>query len=129
MDDMDFILADLERPESLHRHAEHCTGDLTGRYLEFLAASMPHDPGDEERMHELFWRILKKQAADGTFNKRDDDPSAHFGAGGKVFVGLLRYHLRTGNAKALAAAQRIAAYVFANMDKFGHYGCGEGGPS
>ena len=34
MDSLDFIMVDLERPETLTRHADFCTGDLTGRYLD-----------------------------------------------------------------------------------------------
>ena len=69
MDDMDFIMADLERPESFQRHADQCTGDLTGRYLEFLASSMPLDGSDEERMHELFWRALKCKSSSGPIGR------------------------------------------------------------
>jgi len=36
-DSMDFIMMDLERPEGRTRHAYWCTGDLTGRLLEFLS--------------------------------------------------------------------------------------------
>ena len=39
LDSMDFIMMDLERPDNYSRHAHHCTGDLTGRLLEFLSCS------------------------------------------------------------------------------------------
>ena len=32
----DQFVMDLERPDGVHRHAHWCTGDLTGRLLEFL---------------------------------------------------------------------------------------------
>ncbi len=38
MDSMDFIMMDLERPAGYSRHAYWCTGDLTGRLLEFLSS-------------------------------------------------------------------------------------------
>ena len=39
LDSLDFIMIDLERPEGSSRHASWCTGDLTGRLLEFLSVS------------------------------------------------------------------------------------------
>ena len=110
MDSMDFILADLERSEALHRHAEHCTGDLTGRYLEFLAASMPHDRSDEERMEEFFLRILKCQSVAGPMG-RDGGGRKDF-ITSKIFPGLLRYYLQTGNGKALTLARQMADDIF-----------------
>ena len=37
LDSLDFIMIDLERPQSEHRQAFQCAGDLTGRLLEFLS--------------------------------------------------------------------------------------------
>ena len=39
MHKLDFIMMDLERPLLSHRHADWCTGDLSGRVLEFLSAA------------------------------------------------------------------------------------------
>ena len=123
-DDMDFIMADLEQPEAIHRHAQHCTGDLTGRYFEFLAASMPHDRSDEDRMEELFWRILKCQAPFGPCRKVV--PGSTTAAESKLTIAFLRYYLQTGNGKALVAARQTAEYIFPFTPADGDYGCGFG---
>ena len=69
MDSLDFVMADLERPDTLRRHADGCTGDLTGRYLDFLSASMHIDPSDGDRLQALIERILKCQAPNGAFGR------------------------------------------------------------
>ena len=129
LDNMDFILIDLEQPVSIRRHADFCCGDLSGRYLEMLAVSMPHDRTDEDRMHELFTRILKCQTRRGPFGKpfmpesgKSDEElaftnAAHaFGTASKLFMGLLRYYLQTGNSKALTGARQNAEFLFKQMD-------------
>ena len=61
MDDMNFILMDLERPEQSSRHAHWCAGDLTGRTLEFLSTADGVDGVTDERLPEMFNRILNTQ--------------------------------------------------------------------
>ena len=123
MDNLDFVLNDLEHPESIRRHADMCNGDLTGRYLEFLSRSLHHDAQDEERLHLLFNRILKCKTRLGPagriFNEESDasvreDP---FAVSSKLFIGALRYYLESGDSKALQLAVDMAEYVFINMDK------------
>ncbi|MFA6716255.1 MAG: beta-L-arabinofuranosidase domain-containing protein [Victivallaceae bacterium] len=134
MDDMDFIMMDIERPEAFHRHADFCTGDLTGRYLEFLAVSMPHDKSDENRMHELFWRLLKCQSPSGPIGRvfvqdlctKDTLYNSSDGVTNKLFMGLLQYYLYTGNGKALDAAGKTAEYIFNFTNPCNHYGCNTG---
>ena len=119
MDSLDFIMVDLERPETLTRHADFFTGDLTGRYLDFLAASAHLAPSDNDRMQALFTRILKCQARNGTFGivpgVYENEPA--WVASSKVFIGLLRYYQQTGDPKALTAAQRNAEFFFAHLDR------------
>lgn len=115
LDSLDFILADLERPATLIRHADFCTGDLSGRYLDFLAAGQHIDAADADRMHRLFERILANQQPNGTFVGEGHARQGVWDAAYKLFMGLLRYYLRTGNGKALVAAQRNADYIFANL--------------
>ena len=123
LDSLDFIMVDLERPETLTRHADFCNGDLTGRYLQFLAASAHLEPSDHDRMQALFARILKCQAPNGAFGRvymqdMGISPDAlAWGASYKLFVGFLRYYLATGDPKALTAAQRNAEYFFSNIDQ------------
>ena len=60
LDSLDFIMMDLERPDGTHRHAYQCTGDLTGRLLEFLAHADGVDGQHDERLPGLFERILRQ---------------------------------------------------------------------
>jgi hypothetical protein len=123
MDSLDFIMVDLERPETLTRHADFCTGDLTGRYLDLLAASAHLEPSDGDRMQGLFTRILKCQAPNGAFGRvqvQDMGVSKDelaWSASSKVFMGLLRYYQETGDPKALTAARGNAEFFFANLDR------------
>ncbi|MEA4890507.1 MAG: glycoside hydrolase family 127 protein [Clostridiaceae bacterium] len=99
-----------------------CTGDLTGRYLEMLARSMDHDTHDEERLHQLFNRILKCKThlgpvgldfIEGLDNPAKADP---FSVGAKTFVGSIRYYLQTGEGKALQLAIDTAEYFLARIE-------------
>jgi len=123
LDSLDFIMVDLERPNTLTRHADFCSGDLTGRYLQFLAASAHLEPSDHDRMQALFARIMKCQAPNGAFGRvhvQDMGISPEglaWGAAYKLFIGLLRYYQETGDPKALTAAQKNAEYFFSNFDK------------
>jgi len=118
LDSLDFIMVDLERPNTLTRHADFFTGDLTGRYLDFLSASAHLEPSDHDRMQALFTRMLACQAPNGTFGRVPGvytEPA--WMAASKVFIGLLSYYKETGDPKALAAARRNAEFFFANLDR------------
>jgi len=123
MDSLDFIMVDLERPETLTRHADFCTGDLTGRYLDLLAASAHLEPSDHDRMQALFMRILKCQAPNGAFGRvhiedmGGSSDALAWSASSKVFIGLLRYYQETGDPQALTAARGNAEFFFANLDR------------
>ena len=122
MDSLDFIMVDLERPETLTRHADFCTGDLTGRYLDFLAASATSNRPTTIECRRCS-RILKCQAPNGAFGRvqvQDMGVSSDelaWVASSKVFIGLLRYYQETGDPKALTAARRNAEFFFANLDR------------
>jgi len=73
LDSMDFIMMDLERPEGHHRHAYQCAGDLTGRLLEFLSHAEGVDGQHDERLPELFERILRQRRPSGLFGRILDD--------------------------------------------------------
>jgi len=62
-DSLDFIMLDLERPEGRTRHAHWCTGDLTGRLLEFLSCAEGIDGKSDPRLKGLFERILSQRRA------------------------------------------------------------------
>ncbi len=61
LNNLDFIMMDLEKPEGKVRHAYQCTADLTGRTIEFLsrAHKVMANP-DDTRLHELFHRMMLK---------------------------------------------------------------------
>ena len=72
LDSMDFIMMDLERPDLCHRHAHWCTGDLTGRLLEFLSHAEGVDGRTDPRLPELFERILRQRRPSGAIGRRRD---------------------------------------------------------
>jgi hypothetical protein len=121
LDSLDFIMIDLERPEGSSRHASWCTGDLTGRLLEFLSISEGVDGKSDPRLGALFERILKQRRPSGLFSRFHDrsggPPEGHFLAGsGRLFPGLVRYHELTGDSRALDAATGLAARLWSVRD-------------
>jgi hypothetical protein len=127
MDSMDFVLADLERPDTYRRGADFCTGDLTGRYLEMLARSMHHDGSDRERLDELFYRILKCRTKEGPVGRTITSSDLEswvpfelervFGVSYKLFNGLIHYYLTTGDGKALDLAWDQGVYFYKHLDE------------
>ncbi|MCY2994276.1 MAG: twin-arginine translocation signal domain-containing protein [Planctomycetota bacterium] len=73
-DSLDFIMLDLERPEGRSRHAHWCTGDLTGRLLEFLSCTEGIDGKSDPRLKGLFERVLSQRRPSGLFGKLPDKP-------------------------------------------------------
>jgi len=121
MDSMDFILMDLERPAGCSRHAHWCTGDLTGRLLEFLSCAEQVDGKSDARLDGLFERILKQRRPSGLFSRYHDQATnaseEHFRAGsGRLFPGLVRYCELTGDERALQAAEGLAARLWSRRD-------------
>ncbi|MCY2989390.1 MAG: hypothetical protein NTY19_16170 [Planctomycetota bacterium] len=66
-DSLNFIMLDLERPEGRSRHAHWCTGDLTGRLLEFLSCTEGIDGKSDLRLKGLFERVLSQRRPSGLF--------------------------------------------------------------
>ena len=111
LDSMDFIMIDLERPEEIHRHAYQCAGDLTGRLLEFLAHAEGVDGLRDERLPELFERILRQRRPSGLFGRIIADPLlTHecFAACNRYFPGFIHYYELTNDGRALDAAVGLA---------------------
>jgi len=125
MDDMNFIMMDLERPEQSSRHAHWCDGDLSGRTLEFLSSADGIDGIYDERLPELFTRILNNQRKCGMPGKylgnttsASDRDTGHIAAGtSKILPGLMRYYRLTKDSRALDAACCIADIVIGNQAK------------
>jgi hypothetical protein len=119
LDSMDFIMMDLERPEGHHRHAYQCTGDLTGRLLEFLSHAEGVDGHHDPRLAELFERILRQRHPSGLFGRIIADPMiAHecFSACARFFPGFIYYHELTNDARALDAALGLAENALRHKD-------------
>jgi hypothetical protein len=123
MDSMDFIMMDLERPAGCSRHAYWCTGDLTGRLLEFLSCAEQVDGKSDSRLGVLFERTLKQRRPSGLFSRYCDlnegPPEDYFMAGsGRLFPGLIRYYELTGDARALEAAEGLAGRLWSCRDEW-----------
>jgi len=123
LDSMDFIMLDLERPDACSREAYWCTGDLTGRLLEFLSCAGQVDGKSDPRLGALFERILKQRRASGLFSRYEGlsnkPPEDNFMAGiGRLFPGLIRYHELTGDARALEAAEGLARRLWSVRDEW-----------
>ncbi len=125
-DSMDFILIDIERPDNRTRHAYFCTGDLTGRLLEFLCCAEGVDGKSDPRLDVLFERIVKQQRTSGSIGRYagspapappDSDP-LRMGAASKLFHGLLRYYELTRDERALTSAQGLANVLWSVRDEW-----------
>lgn len=124
MDSMDFIMMDLERPDGCSRHADWCTGDLTGRLLEFLSCAEQVDGKSDPRLAALFERILKQRRPSGYIGRYEgraikppeqDNPLSSSCAS-RLLSGLVRYFDLTGDARALEAAEGMAKRLWAAQD-------------
>lgn len=118
LDSMDFIMLDLERPEGSFRHAYQCTGDLTGRLLEFLSVSAGVDGQSDPRLETLFERILKQRQSGGFLGKYGGN-NAPNEACNKTFHGLVRYHELSGDIRALEAAHGVAEFIWSKRGALG----------
>ena len=127
LDNMDFIMADLEHPEINYRMADICTGDWTGRILEFLSCAEGIDSESAgPRLKELFERILQTARPSGLFGKdstripsqEENICGIHSCVGtsatSKLFPGFLRYYELTGDHRALDTARRMGDYILAH---------------
>ena len=125
---LDFVMMDLERPTGVRRHADQCVGDLTGRLLEFWSAAEGVDGVREERLPELFERILRtrqKSGLFGAFNGQPENPQPVDGNLSvvmyRLFSGFMRYWQASGDSRALEAAVDQAEWLLAHRDRWQHH--------
>ena len=122
LDSMDFIMTDLERPDLRSRFAYYCTGDLTGRLLEFLSCAEGIDQHTDERLPVLFERILRQRRPSGLFGRYASGSASTppedniFSGASRLFPGLIRYYELTGDWRALEAATGIAERLLSVKD-------------
>jgi len=125
-DDIGYGVMDIEPREQESRHASHCTGDMSGRVLEFYSASEGIYGQEEPRFHDHFKRVIRAQNEDGSF-PGENGPA---GLESKLLEGLVLYFKRTGDPRALDAAGRLfdciyrkKENVYAWLDKNRPQGC------
>jgi hypothetical protein len=125
LDRMDFIMIDLERPEGRTRHASWCTGDLTGRMLEFLSLSEGITGQKDPRLDVLFERILKQRLPSGIIgrfgpfpNSPDSDDWLKTGSAQRLSCGLMQYFELTGDPRALEAALGVGKNIWSVRDNW-----------
>jgi len=115
----DFVLADVTL--DTRRRFWNFSGDLSGRWIEALAALPPlgRSPAD---LAPLVARLLAQQRPDGRFGRTDlaftaaetgNEHMALLWGNGRLLVGLMAYWQVTRDAAVLAAARRLAAFLLA----------------
>jgi DUF1680 family protein len=115
----DFVLADVAL--DTRRRFWNFSGDLSGRWIEALAALPPagRSPAD---LAPLVAKLLSHQRSDGRFGRADlaftaaetgTEHMALLWGNGRLLVGLMAYWEATRDASVLAAARRLAGFLLA----------------
>ena len=113
----DFVLADVTL--DTRRRFWNFSGDLSGRWIEALAALPPsgRPPAD---IAPLVAKLLAYQRPDGRFGRADlaftaaetaNEHMALLWGNGRLLVGLMAYWQATRDAATLAAARRLASFL------------------
>ena len=112
-----FILADVTLDAK--RRFFNFSGDVSGRYVEALSA-LPPSGRSARDLAPLVRAILAQQRPDGRFGRLElaftaqetgNEHMALLWGNGRLLAGLMAYHQATGDAAALAAARRLAAFL------------------
>ena len=113
----DFVLADVTL--DTRRRFWNFSGDLSGRWVEALAALPPADRSPAD-IAPLVAKLLAQQRPDGRFGRTDlaftaaDTGTEHMAllwGNGRLLVGLMAFWQATRDAAVLAAARRLAAFL------------------
>jgi len=115
----EFVLADVTL--DTRRRFWNFSGDLSGRWIEALAALPPagRSPAD---IAPLVAKLLAQQRPDGRFGRTGlafaaaetgNEHMALLWGNGRLLVGLMAYGQATHDAAVLAAARRLAAFLLA----------------
>ena len=115
----DFVLGDVTLDS--RRRFWNFSGDLSGRWIEALAALPPagRSPAD---LAPLVAKLLSQQRPDGRFGRTDlafsaaetgTEHMALLWGNGRLLVGLMAYWEATRDDAVLAAARRLAGFLLA----------------
>jgi DUF1680 family protein len=115
----EFVLADVTL--DTRRRFWNFSGDLSGRWIEALAALPPsgRSPSD---LAPLVAQLLAQQRPDGRFGRADlaftaaetgNEHMALLWGNGRLLAGLMAYWQATRDAAVLAAARRLATFLLA----------------
>jgi DUF1680 family protein len=114
----DFILADVTL--DTRRRFWNFSGDLSGRFIEAMAAMPPARPSLD--LAALVVRLLAQQREDGRFGRADlaftaseigTEHMALLWGNGRLLVGLMAYWRVTNDEAVLAGARRLASFLLA----------------
>ncbi len=115
----DFVLADVTL--DTRRRFWNFSGDLSGRWVEALAALPPADRSPAD-LAPLVAKLVAQQRPDGRFGRTDlaftaaETATEHMAllwGNGRLLVGLMAYWQATRDAAVLAAARRLAGFLLA----------------
>ncbi len=111
----EMVLADAV-PRHVRRFTEF-SGDVSGRWLEALAAASRHKRERFAELHEWLPGLLEAQRAEGYFGEgfaaqelRREDMALLWG-NGRLLAGLIEHHHLTGDARSLQAARRLGDFL------------------
>ena len=113
----DVVLADVTL--DARRRFWNFSGDLSGRWVDALAALPPADRSPAD-IAPLVAKLLAQQRPDGRFGRTDlaftaaetgTEHMALLWGNGRLLVGLMAYWQATRDAAVLAAARRLAAFL------------------
>lgn len=108
LDDVNFLMMDLERPFHRRRHADFCTCDLTGRTLLFYVLTEGITDTPIPRLKELYERSMNNRRADDSFGPHTSEYPTHF------ISALANYYARYHDTRALDAAEALAHHWMDN---------------
>jgi len=115
LDSADFILDDVALKQ--HRKFAEYSGDISGRWIGAAAFLAPQFPKAFAAFPEVMAGFPLYQKADGHFGAEQELPKIERGrdmpilwGNGRLLIGLVEVHDRTGNTNALALAKRLGDY-------------------
>jgi len=111
----ELVLADAV-PRHVRRFTEF-SGDVSGRWLEALAAASADRKERYTELAEWLPELLAAQREDGRFGEpfaaqglRREDMALLWG-NGRLLIGLVEHHRATGDARSLDAARRLGEFL------------------